>query len=162
MFTPENAELMKLMGMGAAELDIPLRYSMFEEVSKYFSGSDAKQKVLKILAKTNSKDGLEAVWRYVRLENEKKSVIESLDPQDFEDPISDELKEGVLTMERMKQIEDDMARKETKLRDKIVASDKEESENRSAMLQKAVTLHQAIKQKFNVVREINQTIEKYG
>ena len=62
-------------------------------------------------------------------------------------------------MEKMKQIEEDMTRRETLQRDKIARMDRKEGEQESKVLQDAVTLHQSIKKKFDVVREINQSLE---
>lgn len=151
--TPESAQIMKLLGMGASELDIPLRFSMFEEVARYFGDdSSARQDILKILSKSAAKDNLEAVWRYVRLQNEKADAIKSLDPADFEDDISDEIKTGYLTIEKMKRVKEDMAKVEKKAKD--------EPDN-SPIVQQATKIER-IKKVFNVVEEINSMIETYG
>lgn len=152
----ENAEIMKLLGMGASELDIPLRYSMFEEVSKHFGDNPkGRQKILSILSKTPSKDGLEAVWRYVRLHNEKASTIKSLDPSEFEDDISKELKEGALSLASIKRVEEDMAKREKLIKPEEI------NDADSPVVKEAMKFHE-IKKKFDIVKEINGALEYYG
>jgi len=160
--TPESASIMRLLGMGAHELDIPLRYSMFEEVSAYFADpSTAARKILAVIAKTPSRDALETVWHYVRLQNERREAIRSIDPAEFESPISDELKEGVLTVARMKELEAEMSRREASHRDRIARKEVGDEKEGSEILQKAVTSHAAIRRKFDLVREINGALEYY-
>lgn len=151
--TPESAGIMKLLGMGASELDIPLRYSMFEEVSGYFgSDSAARQHILKILSKSSAKDSLETVWRYVRLQNEKADAIRTLDPADFEDDISDEIKTGYLTLEKMKRVKEDMAKIEKKAKTEPVDSP----------LVHQATKIEKVRKVFNVVEEINGALEYFN
>lgn len=154
IITPESADIAKLLGMGAAEFEIPLRYAMFEEVMRYFSDPHTgNKKILQILGKNPSQDGLETVWHYVRLQNEKAKVIKELDPVNFEDEIADEIKEGALTMANMKRVEEDMARREKKIK---------ESEHSDDSVVQEATMIKNIRSKFNVVKEINQTLEKYA
>jgi hypothetical protein len=152
----ENFELMKLLGMGAVELDIPARYSMFEEVSRFFASyPNARQKVLSLLAKGRGKDGLEDVWHYVRLQNEKADAIRSLNPQDFEPEISKELEQGALSLASMKRVEEDMGRREKQIKPE------ERDDLKNPLVQAAMKFH-AIKKTFNVVKELNQTLARYG
>lgn len=154
---------MKILGMSAAELDIPARYSMFEEIASYF-GTDkgASRKILNILSKHSPKDGLEAVWRYVRLENEKRDTLKVLNPAEFDDPISEELKAGMLTLASMKKIQEDMDRKEKTQRDKAARSNTEQSKEEGKVLQSLVEKFQPIRSTLAQVKEINRTLERYG
>ena len=155
--TPESALIMKLLGMGAAELDIPARYSMFEEVASFFgTDSSSRQRILKIIQKNPAKDSLETIWRYVRLENEKKEAIKALDPAEFVDDISDEIKQGYLTIASERKIREDIERREKRL-----TKQKEINDADSPVVKEAMKVHE-VKQKLDIVKEINGALSYFN
>ncbi len=178
MITPESANLARILGMGAAEFDIPLRFSMFEEVANHFNDpKTANIKILRILAKNPSKDSLEAVWRYVRLENEKLEAIKTLNPVEFEDDIAEELKQGALSLASIKRIEEDMAKREAtpapiieEVNPSLVNALQHTEKRNVIKIQNPDystagllgTSFNKIRETLETVKNLNQTIEKYG
>lgn len=101
--------------MQAAELDMPQRFAMFEEVMNYFgSNTDSTRNILSVINKHPSKDSLQTIWQYVRLEQEKINAIKQLNPQDFAEDIESEIKDGILTLASMNRIKEDVMNKNRK------------------------------------------------
>lgn len=161
----DSLELMNLIGMSPRELDIPSRFARFQEVVGYFNQfKNPRSKILNLVFKHPSADKLETLWGYVKLEKEKRDIIHSLDPDEFDAAIKSELERGLLTLDKQKRIRDDIARREVEEKDKekftVRVEDIKYEKKRDEKLQEA-NRYQPVKEKLNQLELVNQALESY-
>lgn len=151
-FNLDSLELMHLIGLSSRELDNPARFTQFQQVAGYFNKfKDPRRQILNLVFKHPSNDKLDTLWGYVRLQMEKQDIIESLDPNEYDATIQSELERGILSLDKQKQLKEDLSRREQEEnRATVVASHHVEREKVSAL-----------KQKLTELETIQETLQSY-
>ena len=161
----ESAEIMKLLGMGAAEFDMPGRFSKLQEVINYF-GTQNKSALLRVIMQHPQVDALDAAWRYSRLQSERvnaiREILAAAEEQPIAEDISQELQQGILTMNATKRLREDIGKKRsTDIRTTVFEKEEKEKLETSAMVGNAMPMEK-IAHQLNIVEEINGALSYYG
>lgn len=162
----ESSQIMELLGVAPYELDNPRRFSMLQDVAKYFSGRpDLRSRILKITSKHYG-DKLEGVWTFVELENEKLRAIQKLEPSQFTEDIEEQIKTGILTKDNIARIKKDIEIREKDLRKERINAeiqDQQDRETVATMLAepKQIDILTETKKLLSKVEELNKELSFY-
>lgn len=112
-----GAEIMSLMGLDPAKLDIPRIAAQVHTVIKYFADRpDRRTHILKVMMKPGEK--LDNLWTYVQLQKEKTLQLAVLDPNDFEPDVASEIVSGHITIDKKNRIKDSIKQHQERERQK--------------------------------------------
>jgi hypothetical protein len=107
----KSTEILAPLGLFPHDFDNPQKFSKIQEIVSYFGTyPNPRSKVLQVLlGKPGEK--LDILWEYVALQNEKKAKVATLNPNDFEPDIAEELSKQHLSLKTSKRIKEDIARR---------------------------------------------------
>lgn len=162
----ESSQIMELLAIAPYELENPRRFSMLQDVAKYFKGRpDLRSRILKITSKHYG-DKLEGLWSFVELENEKQRAIQKLDPSQFEEDIEEQLRTGILTKENIARIKKDIEIREKDLRKERIDSEIREQHDKETVATmlaepKSIDILTETKKLLSKVEELNKELSFY-
>lgn len=166
--TIEISEIMELMKANYVDLDDPKRHQMIMDIAGYFSGRiDRRETILKVLS-GKSGDGIDILWTWVQLTQERNSRIKGLPKDQFTPDIQKEIENEYLTRDNIKVLKTQLNDRLIKEKEKgDLRQERKEDEKFSKQAQKATEKAldfselQDIQRKVSEIEQINQELDKY-
>lgn len=164
----EGSEIMELLGANYIDLEDAKRYQKIKNIIDYFSGrEDKRATILKILS-GKSGDGVDIMWSWVQLTQERSNKIKGLPKEHFTEDIQEEIKNEYLTRDNLKILKTQLTKRlETEKKKNDLRQEQKADERYDKKSQKAtekaldVSELQAIQKKVEEIEQINQELDKY-
>jgi hypothetical protein len=157
-------QIIRLLGMREYEINIPQRYNQLRDIVTYLQhSSNPRAEVLKVLSKSYGGDRLDTVWTYIELQKEKDNKIKQLDPKDFEPDIEAELKQGILTKEKVKRVKSDIEIRKQQLKkeqQEQAAHDKKVNQAVGKVFDETKLAH--VQDTIYDIEQLNKELDYYG
>lgn len=149
-----NADIISAMGVDPNQLQNASIAGRVKTILDYYKGNpNARMEVLRVVSKRPG-NPLETVWTYVQLQREKQAKLQTLDPQDFEPDVAQEIVSGHMTIAKKNRVLADIkARKESAARKQKQAAEKAEETKTKNMLNSLS--EQKLDQYEQVIKEID-------
>lgn len=168
----EGTQIVQALNIQPWEFENAIRFHKIKDIVQFFRGNENAQKMIHRLTMNSAgTDKIDFVWSWMQLEGEKQKALGELNPDDFDDTVQAEIKDGHITEEKLRRIEQDLeqrekeiARKEERLRDKRREHRKEQKDlaEREVELEKKQKEKTAkIKETMGKLRKIQQELNAY-
>lgn len=156
-----GSEIIELLGLADYEVNNPKKYQQLKDVVDYYATDDNRRfSILKLLAGKQG-EKLDIVWTYVELQREKQAKVQSLNPQDFEKDVAEEITKGYVTKDNIKKVKDDIQKRKEELKKKQLEEERYERKVDSAM-DKAFKDLEVTNDTLTDIELINNELDFYG
>ena len=162
----ESSEIMELLRANYIDLDDPKRHKMIMDIVSYFSGREDKRATILKIISGNSGDGIDIVWNWVQLTQERNNKIKGLPKEQFTEDIQKEIEKEYLTRDNIKILKSQLNKRLEEREDNIKQNRSEEekyTKKGKKATEKALNISelQNIQKKVEEIEQINQELDKY-
>ena len=160
-----GADIMQILGVSATDLNFPKKLQQVQDITNYFKTfKNYREKILDVVLTSchhlgrPSEDKIDMVWSYVQLQLERQNKISSLDPNDFEPNVEQEIKNRYLTKENISRVKEDISKRIKQ--EKGIIEDMQEKKQKTQLEEKRVTQAVANLKKYNTITLTLEDVEK--